>query len=94
MDQLPPHRVRRETSGSQPSVMTKYSTTLVRLISAVMALLGLATLSPDGSAQTSSIASPGLTPGWATFGLAVPQGSAATGLQVGNLPTQANVKNR
>lgn len=35
-----------------------------------------------------------LTPGWATFGQAVPQGQAVVGLQVGSLPTQTDVKNR
>jgi len=36
----------------------------------------------------------GLTPGWATFGEALPQGVAIGGLQVGSLQTQADVKNR
>src|SRR5262249_41614363 len=41
-----------------------------------------------------NVASNGFTPGWATFGQAVPQGLAFNGLQVGNLPTQTDVKNR
>ena len=40
------------------------------------------------------IATVGLTPGWATFGEAVPQGQATSGLQIGSLPTQTDVKNR
>src|SRR4051812_7051914 len=36
----------------------------------------------------------GLTPGWATFGQAVPQGAAPSGLQVGSLLTQTDVKTR
>src|SRR3954469_9046822 len=40
------------------------------------------------------IATVGLTPGWATFGEAVPQGLATGVLQVGSFPTQTDVKNR
>ncbi len=46
------------------------------------------------AAQTPPIATVGLTAGWATFGQAVPQGLAHDGLQVGNLATQTDVKNR
>src|SRR5262249_14389722 len=35
-----------------------------------------------------------LTPGWATFAQVLPQGFAYDGLQVGNLVTQTDVKNR
>lgn len=35
-----------------------------------------------------------LTPGWATFGQALPQGAAYEELQVGDLPTQTDVKTR
>jgi len=44
--------------------------------------------------STSTIATVGLTAGWATFGEAVPQGKAVAGLQIGSLPTQTDVKNR
>ena len=44
-------------------------------------------------AQT-TIATVGLTSGWATFGEAVPQGLAVSGLRVGSLATQTDVKNR
>src|SRR5689334_18873351 len=43
---------------------------------------------------SSTLATIGLTPGWATFGEALPQGAAQNGLQVGNLPTQTDVKDR
>jgi hypothetical protein len=46
------------------------------------------------TAQSETIGSIGLTAGWATFGIAVPQGAATDGLQVGNLVTQTDVKNR
>jgi hypothetical protein len=47
------------------------------------------------AAQTSgTIATVGLTAGWATFGEAVPQGQATSALQIGSLPTQTDVKNR
>src|SRR5262245_20023438 len=46
-------------------------------------------------AQTSqSIATVGLTAGWATFGEALAQGQATDSLQVGSLPTQTDVKSR
>jgi hypothetical protein len=35
-----------------------------------------------------------VSPGWATFGLALPQGAAPKAVQVGNLPTQTDVKVR
>jgi len=44
-------------------------------------------------AQT-TIGTIGLTPGWATFGQAVPEGAAPSGLQVGSLLTQTDVKTR
>jgi hypothetical protein len=34
------------------------------------------------------------SPGWATFGLALPQGGATGGVQVGSIPTQTDVKTR
>ena len=48
------------------------------------------------SATTSPVASVHLTEGWATFGQAVPQGMApaGSGLHIGGLPTQTDVKNR
>src|ERR671930_380525 len=45
-------------------------------------------------AQTSSLANYTFTAGWATFGLALPPGAAATGVQVAGLPTQTDVKVR
>jgi chitobiase/beta-hexosaminidase-like protein/Big-like domain-containing protein len=44
-------------------------------------------------AQVAQVATVGLTPGWATFGQALPQGAATGGLQVGSLTTQTDVKN-
>src|SRR4029079_1033125 len=44
-------------------------------------------------AQT-SIASVGLSSGWATFGQAAPQGAAPAALKVGSLTTQTDVKSR
>ncbi len=48
------------------------------------------------SAATGPVATVQLTEGWATFGQAVPQGMApvGSGLQIGGLPTQTDVKNR
>ena len=41
-----------------------------------------------------TVATVGLTAGWATFGEALPQGQATGALQIGSLPTQTDVKNR
>jgi len=46
------------------------------------------------SAQTTPIATVGLTTGWATFGQAVPRGMAPSGLKVGTLATQTDIKSR
>src|SRR3954451_24240321 len=44
-------------------------------------------------AQVARVATVDLTPGWATFGQALPQGAATGALQVGSLATQTDVKN-
>jgi hypothetical protein len=41
-----------------------------------------------------SFATVGLTSGWNTFGLALPEGAARNGLRVGTLVTQTDIKNR
>jgi hypothetical protein len=64
-------------------------TPLWALLVALALLVSAATL----DAQTSQVASVGLTQGWATFGQALPQGAATGGLQVGSLTTQTDVKN-
>src|SRR5712691_2868189 len=60
----------------------------------VVACLTVCATESRVSAQSQPIATVGLTSGWATFGEAVPKGVAASGLQVGNLQTQTDVKNR
>ena len=50
---------------------------------------------PAVSAQGGTpLANVGLTAGWATFGQALPPGVATSGLALGSLPTQTDVKNR
>src|SRR5262245_13947595 len=46
------------------------------------------------TAAGTPIATVGLTAGWATFGEAPPPGAATTGLQIGSLTTQTDIKNR
>ena len=46
------------------------------------------------TAADAPIAVHALTPGWTSFGQAVPQGAAPSGLQVGSLFTQTDVKTR
>src|SRR6478609_9425769 len=60
-----------------------------------IAFLIIASMHASLAAQAASpIGSVGLTAGWATFGEAVPQGAALSGLQVGTLPTQTDIKSR
>src|SRR3954453_11764177 len=46
------------------------------------------------SAAAQTVATLDLTLGWATFGHALPQGAAPSGVLVGTFPTQTDVKNR
>ena len=62
----------------------------IGLIGAGLAALLLAPLT--ASAQT--LANYQIGTGWATFGLALPKGAATTGVQVGQLPTQTDIKTR
>jgi len=62
---------------------------LATLLVALALIAGVAAL----HAQIAPVATVGLTPGWATFGQALPPGAATGGLQVGSLPTQTDVKN-
>jgi len=71
----------------------------IRLRSIVSRAVAFATLlvcqtwfAPAAAAQT--LATVHLTPGWATFGQALPQGAATSGVRVGTFPTQTDVKNR
>ena len=52
----------------------------------------IAVTAPGAHADVPPIATIGLTPGWITFGQAVPQGLASTGLKIGVLDTQTDVK--
>lgn len=45
-------------------------------------------------ASGGAVGTVGFTAGWSTFGQAVPQGWATSGLQVGSLSTQTDIKNR
>jgi hypothetical protein len=67
--------------------------TLQRLLVLLAALALQVCVATRVEAQAGQVATVGLTPGWATFGQALPQG-AASGLQVGALATQTDVKNR
>jgi hypothetical protein len=62
-------------------------------IAAVLAVLLCATGVP-AMGQTAEMGAVALTEGWATFGQVVPKGIAVGGLQVGDLQTQTDVKNR
>jgi len=66
----------------------------VRHFAAVAAFAAaVVALNPSTLRADSAIATVHLTPGWATFGEAVPRGLAFDGLQVGTLTTQTDVKN-
>jgi len=70
-------------------MQTKCVVTLRLLVALLLVVFG----APALNAQT-AIATVALTPGWATFGQAVPQGAATTALTVGTLTTQTDVKSR
>jgi len=68
---------------------------LPRVALLVVSLSFVTGANPRLTAQTGgTIATVGLTAGWATFGEAIPPGQATGVLQVGSLPTQTDVKNR
>src|SRR5688572_3301055 len=60
------------------------------VLSFTIACVLLATSSVPAVGQT--LATYQFTGGWATFGLALPQGAAASGVRVGSLETQTDVK--
>src|SRR5262245_62134416 len=64
----------------------------VKAVAFVTLLVGQALCAARADAQT--LATVHLTPGWATFGQALPQGAAPSGLRVGTFSTQTDVKNR
>jgi hypothetical protein len=51
-------------------------------------------ITAPGAASAQTLASYQIGSGWATFGLALPQGSATSGVKVGQLSTQTDVKTR
>ncbi len=51
-------------------------------------------LSCAGVGKAGTVASIRLTEGWATFGQVVPRGAAPSGLRIGQLETQVDIKNR
>ena len=66
---------------------------LLKVFAIVFLLIG-SRHAPLAAQAGSPIGTVGLTAGWATFGEAVPQGAALSGLQVGTLPTQTDIKTR
>ena len=68
--------------------------TIQRLLVLLVALALHVCAATRVEAQAGQVGTVGLTPGWATFGQALPQGAATGGLQVGRLATQTDVKNR
>lgn len=60
----------------------------------VLAVIALCVALPVSAQRPSSLANYRLGTGWATFGLAMPQGSARDGVAVGTLATQTDVKTR
>src|SRR5438093_4692159 len=60
----------------------------------VLAGTALLALTASEASADASLAAVRLSEGWATFGQALPMGAARTGLQVGVLETQTDVKTR
>jgi len=76
------------------SVIRRRPCASLRTLARFFTVLLFALATAAGASAQSPIATVGLTPGWATFGQAVPQGAAPNGLQVGSLLTQTDVKTR
>jgi len=65
----------------------------LRFVASLLAAFAIQVcIAPRVMAQ-GAVATVGLTPGWATFGQALPQGAATGGLTVGPFATQTDVKN-
>ena len=65
---------------------------MLRLRTSILALA--LTLACTGTAHAQTLARYTLTPGWATFGLALPQGAVRDGVSVGALQTQTDIKTK
>jgi hypothetical protein len=65
-----------------------------RTIAATLILFACIGARGAHAADSSPVATVQLTPGWVTFGQAVPQGKAVAGLQVQGVLTQTDVKTR
>src|SRR4051812_1962167 len=74
-----------DTSATAP----RTSRNIARVVYTAAALLLTAALA---TADAATLATYQFGPGWATFGLALPQGAASSSVAVGSLPTQTDVK--
>ena len=75
-------RLKQRTTTSAPA----------RLSSLIVLTAALSAVTAVAVRADAPIATVGLTPGWVTFGQAVPQGMASAGLKIGSLDTQTDVK--
>ncbi len=80
-----------ELSVGNPILRIVRRAGIVHYVAVLLLVIGFA--SPF-SGQAPAVATVGLSSGWATFGETVPQGAATAGLQIGNLSTQTDIKNR
>ncbi len=74
--------------------MRPWSRTLVLKATLAATLVMTSLAGPRVFTAPAALANYGLTTGWATFGLTLPSGVATSGVQVGSLPTQTDVKTR
>lgn len=81
----------RQLMDAGLGALTNYYQTVLCQVPPASVLTG-----DDGQASITSAEMPTvhLTPGWATFGQALPRGAAFDGLEVGGLSTQTDVKTR
>jgi hypothetical protein len=75
-------------------IISERLTTGVRLRRILLAAVVVLATARSAGAADAVLARYTLTRGWATFGLALPQGAARGAIQVGSLPTQTDVKVR
>ena len=73
-----------------PEMFQRYLTFVCLMLVALSSFV----MSAIAGADAATLATVGLTPGWATFGQMLPQGAAVEALQIGSLQTQTDVKTR
>ena len=81
-------------TGHSTSVYREVARDLARRMAVAAGLVGVLLHGSESHANAQTLGTYRLSNGWATFGVALPSGSAQNGIAVGSLPSQTDVKNR